>query len=81
MAGEHEGGEVTADEAVQLLREMVEQHCYMVKEGDVYAGTYDSSALSTNAYVFEKLVEAGVAEWVGEQVGRRCFIRFKEGAK
>lgn len=61
-------------DAADLVAELVSQHCY--QEGD---GSYDTAALSTNRDAFELLVQAGRAEYVGEQYGRRAFIRFKEG--
>ena len=62
------------NEADQLLIEMVAQACH----GEEEPGTgivYDSVALTTYYIVFNYLVEAGLAEFVGEQYGRRCFIR------
>jgi len=65
--------EVTLEDALDVIEWLVRQHCYSV--GD----EYDTEALSTNRDAFELLVQAGRAEYVGEQYGRRAFIRFKEG--
>lgn len=62
------------DEALDNVEWLVRQHCYQEEDG-----SYDTSALSTNRDAFDLLVKMGRAEYVGEQVGRRAFIRFLEG--
>jgi hypothetical protein len=61
--------------AVELLKDMVEQHCQSVQKDGVEL--YSSGALSVNRDVFFYLVDAGVAEFVGEGYGRQWTIKFK----
>lgn len=65
---------VALDEALDTVEDLVIQHCYAESDG-----SYDTSALSTNRDAFDLLVRAGRAKYVGEQVGRRAFIRLREG--
>jgi hypothetical protein len=60
-------------DAVEIIEWLVQQHCYQEEDG-----SYDTAALSTNRDAFDFLVQAGRAEYVGEQYGRRAFIRFLE---
>lgn len=62
------------EDALDALEDMVRQFCYQEEDG-----SYDTGALSTARDAFAVLVAAGRAEYVGEQVGRRAFIRMVEG--
>lgn len=64
--------QATQNELLDHIEWLVNQHCY-----EEY-GVYDTGALSVNRDAFEILVKYGRAEYVGNQVGRRAFIKFKE---
>lgn len=63
-------------DALDTVEYLVRQHCYQEEDG-----SYDTSALSVNRDAFALLVQAGRAEYVGNQVGRRAFIRFIEDTR
>jgi len=61
-------------QALDVVEDFVRRDC-ADSSPDGEPDVYDSCASSTYLAAFELLVACGRAEWVGEPVGRRAFIR------
>lgn len=71
QAPARDSGNVTLDEALEAVIDLVTQHCHNQDGDDIH---YETSALSANRDAFDLLVRAGRAIYVEEPYGRVATI-------